>query len=187
MRHIRRPASLQALLALTSVVLLLSLPLDVMAESFSGKVIEVVDGDTIIVLDEPHQHKVKLLGIDAPENRQPYGPESQAMLAELIAGETVVVAFTERDKQKRLIGKVIFKGQDVSYLQLQHGMAWSYQHHQKLQEAEDRSLYVHTEKLARKLKIGLWADKWPQAPWAFRKKAEIQRKAAIKSKAAHSQ
>ncbi|MBL8506713.1 MAG: hypothetical protein JNJ51_10185, partial [Methylobacillus glycogenes] len=69
---------MQALLALTSVVLLLALPLDVMAESFSGKVIDVVDGDTIIVLDEPHQHKVKLLGIDAPENRQPYGPESQA-------------------------------------------------------------------------------------------------------------
>lgn len=176
MSHIHRFSSLQKLLALTILTLFFMAPWSVIAESFSGEVVDVLDGDTIMVMHESTPIKVKLIGIDAPETKQPYGAESKQMLAELIAGETVVVAFLERDKYKRTIGKVIFKGQDVSYLQIQHGMAWFYKQHQKTQDPEDRLMYAHTEKLARKLKIGLWADKWPQAPWAFRKKAEAQRK-----------
>lgn len=174
MHDFRRPSWFSYPSAITLMLLILSQNLA--AETLSGEVINVADGDTITIQDGNEQHKIRLLGIDAPEAKQPYGAKSQETLAELIAGETVVVDFSKRDKAKQILGKVIYKGQDVNLRQIQHGMAWHYKYHEKDQEHEDRALYAHTAKLARKLKVGLWADKWPQAPWAYRKQVEAKRK-----------
>lgn len=44
------------------------------ADTLTGLVIGVADGDTITVLDDARtQHKVRLAGIDAPEKGQPFG------------------------------------------------------------------------------------------------------------------
>ncbi len=48
---------------------LLSLPAS--ADSLTGKVIKITDGDTLYVLDANYQqHKIRLVGIDAPERKQ---------------------------------------------------------------------------------------------------------------------
>ena len=53
-----------------SLLLLLTLPL-AQAETLTGRVVRVTDGDTIVVLDASKvQHKIRLTGIDAPE-REP--------------------------------------------------------------------------------------------------------------------
>ncbi|SEO49542.1 hypothetical protein SAMN05216404_1282 [Nitrosospira multiformis] len=47
------------------------------AEILSGKVVKIADGDTLTVLDKSNrQHKIRLLGIDAPEHAQPFGTVS---------------------------------------------------------------------------------------------------------------
>ena len=52
------------------ILLLLTLPL-AQAETLSGRVVRVTDGDTIVVLDASKvQHKIRLTGIDAPERGQ---------------------------------------------------------------------------------------------------------------------
>lgn len=52
------------------------------AETLSGYVVGVSDGDTIAVLDaNRQQHKIRLAGIDAPEKKQPFGDQSQKNLA----------------------------------------------------------------------------------------------------------
>lgn len=57
-----------------------------------GKVVSVIDGDTIKVLDdENREHKIHLSGIDAPERGQPYGTKSRDYLASLVAGKEVKV------------------------------------------------------------------------------------------------
>jgi len=44
------------------------------AATFTGTVVSVADGDTITVLTaEKKQHKIRLLGIDAPEKAQAFG------------------------------------------------------------------------------------------------------------------
>lgn len=51
------------------------------AETLAGKVVAVVDGDTIRVLDSRKvQHTVRLHGIDAPEGGQAYGQRSKQHL-----------------------------------------------------------------------------------------------------------
>ncbi len=44
------------------------------ADSFTGKVVKITDGDTLYVLDANYkEHKIRLAGIDAPERKQAYG------------------------------------------------------------------------------------------------------------------
>ena len=44
---------------------------------FSGKVVAVADGDTITVLHDKVQVKVRLTEIDAPEKKQAFGNRSK--------------------------------------------------------------------------------------------------------------
>ncbi len=54
--------------------LLLCCSLAASADSLTGKVVKITDGDTLYVLDANHQqHKIRLAGIDAPERKQAYG------------------------------------------------------------------------------------------------------------------
>ena len=49
----------------------------VFAEDFTGKVISITDGDTVTVLTDNKQTKVRLAEIDTPEKNQPYGKNAK--------------------------------------------------------------------------------------------------------------
>lgn len=54
------------------------------AETLSGRVVGVSDGDTITVLDgSRQQHKIRLLGVD-PEKAMPFGQRSKESLSRLV-------------------------------------------------------------------------------------------------------
>jgi endonuclease YncB( thermonuclease family) len=69
----------RSLRVVPSVVLLLGLLLgSAIADTISGRVVGVADGDTLTVLDaSKQQHKIRLDGIDAPEKAQPFGQRSK--------------------------------------------------------------------------------------------------------------
>ncbi|MCG8427291.1 MAG: thermonuclease family protein [Chromatiales bacterium] len=48
--------------------LLLALPLTLQAETASYPLVDIIDGDTLLVSIDGKQHKIQLLGIDAPED-----------------------------------------------------------------------------------------------------------------------
>lgn len=78
---------------------LFAVPLLGGAETLSGKVVKVVDGDTVYVLGAAEQqHKVRLAGIDAPERGQPFGMRSTDHLARIVAGRMVAVDWRKRDR-----------------------------------------------------------------------------------------
>ena len=56
------------------LTLILLLPLSLFA--FSAKVVKISDGDTITILQNKEQTKVRLYGIDAPEKKQDYGQKT---------------------------------------------------------------------------------------------------------------
>ena len=71
--------------------LLLTFTSFLLADELRGKVVSIADGDTITVLDaDKKQHKVRLIGIDAPEKKQAFGAKSKARLGELVASKDVV-------------------------------------------------------------------------------------------------
>lgn len=59
-----------------------------------AKVVEVVDGDTIRVRLEESVHRVRYIGIDAPERDDLLGPAATEANQSLVAGQTVIL---ERD------------------------------------------------------------------------------------------
>jgi endonuclease YncB( thermonuclease family) len=135
-----------------------------------GRVVRVVDGNTLVVEAQTTKAQVRVLlrGMDAPELRQPFGAESRRSLETLIGGASVRVEFKNTDKYGQVYGLVLKDGEDVNLEQLAAGMAW---HHLRLANelpAAERKLYEETEREARRARRGLWKDAAPVAPWQFR-------------------
>ncbi len=139
------------------------------ADTLTGKVVKVADGDTITVLDNNTQHKIRLQGIDAPERKQPFGNASRKHLASLVAGKTVTVKWAKRDRYSRIVGFVLVDGHDVNLAQVKAGMAWFYRYYQRELSSEDRRRYATAENQARTDRLGLWQDKNPMPPWEWRR------------------
>ncbi len=75
------------------------------AAEIQGKVIRVLDGDTIEVKTLPAKIvvyevpiRVRLINIDAPEKKQPFGRWSTNQLKTLLAGQSVTVSYTQTDR-----------------------------------------------------------------------------------------
>lgn len=130
--------------------------------ALSGKVISIHDGDTITVLQDKRQIKVRLYGIDAPELKQPYGKKSKRFLANLIAGKGVEVEENGKDRYKRTIGIVYLGGTDISAQIVANGYAWAYRKFSKK--------YTLQESQAKSQRLGLWQDKEPTPPWEWRRR-----------------
>ncbi len=68
--------------------LLIGLSLVASADTLTGKVVKITDGDTLYVLDANYkEYKIRLAGIDAPERKQAYGLASRKHLASIVAGQ----------------------------------------------------------------------------------------------------
>ena len=151
-----------------SYSLMLIFPL-AQAETLTGRVVRVTDGDTIVVLDASKvQHKIRLTGIDAPERGQAFGTKSKEHLSDLVAGKSVVVDYSKYDRYQRILGKVLVNGEDVNLEQVEAGMAWHYKKYQGEQSPSDRVKYSDAELEARRHKLGLWHDPNPIPPWEYR-------------------
>ncbi len=131
-----------------------------------GEVVSIADGDTITVLQDRKQYKVRLAEIDAPEKKQPYGQKSKQALSDWVFGKYVNVEQVDTDRYGRIVGKVYVGGIYVNAEMVRNGHAWVYPKY-----AKDENLY-QLEKLAREQRLGLWALQEDQRvpPWEWRKR-----------------
>ena len=135
-----------------------------------GRVVGVTDGDTVTVLDaQKKQHRIRLVGIDAPESKQAFGQKSKDLLAQWVYGQEVRIEHTKTDRYKRILGKVWIEDRDINLAMVESGMAWYYKQFSRDLSPSDRALYEKAETSARQQRLGLWADAHPQAPWDFRR------------------
>ena len=140
------------------------------AETLTGRVVGIADGDTITVLDSTNDpHKVRLAGIDAPEKGQAFGNAAKQNLASMVAGKAVSVEYVKFDRYQRLVGKVTVNGSDVQLEQLRAGLAWWYKKYERDQSPRDRATYASVEQGAQEAKRGVWRDKDPVPPWEWRR------------------
>ena len=137
---------------------------------FPGRVVGVLDGDTVDVLTVDHvQERIRLMGIDAPEKAQAFGQRSKQFLADLVFGKTVEIEWRHRERYGRIVGRVLLDGRDVNLEMVQAGLAWHYKAYEREQRPEDRELYAFAETAARKKSQGLWGDLNPIPPWNYRR------------------
>lgn len=150
-------------------------------QSLDGLVTGIADGDTLYVLDVRRKpHKVRLLGIDAPERGQAYGERSKQSLARLAFRKQVGVDWQERDQYGRILGRVRVaapecrqgncpKTLDANLEQVRLGLAWWNKKFADSQLPGDAHRYAAAERQARKAGAGLWADSDPVPPWRWRR------------------
>ncbi|HJX90548.1 MAG TPA: thermonuclease family protein, partial [Pyrinomonadaceae bacterium] len=109
----------------------------------------VQDGDTITVLDAANaNHRIRLVGINAPENGQAFGTRSGQNLSQAVFNKVVTIEWSKHDRYGRILGKVMLGSQDVCLEQISAGMAWHYKYYQDEQTPEDRKLYADAEDTA---------------------------------------
>ncbi|EJM9018227.1 thermonuclease family protein [Salmonella enterica] len=133
------------------------------AAEIRGKVIRVLDGDTIDVLQDKNPVRIRLANIDAPEKKQAYGRWSTNQLKGLVAAQPVTVTYTQTDRYGRIIGRVFTtNGTEASRFMVQSGAAWVYERYNA-----DRAL-PGLQREAQAHKRGLWADSNPVPPWIWR-------------------
>lgn len=132
---------------------------------FNGKVVKVIDGDTVDILTPKKQKvRVRLLDIDAPESRQAYGNAARKYLASLIAGKNVFVKENKKDIYQRTLGTIFLNQININAKMVESGFAWAYRY----KGVANNKNMVKLESKAKQNEKGLWKDKHPIAPWDFR-------------------
>ena len=158
---IRRP-----LICILPIIMLIVIPSPLFA--WQGNVVGITDGDTIHVLHDNQEIKIRLWGIDCPEKHQDFGNRAKQQTSELAYGRTVEILEIDKDRYGRTVAMVkLPNGQVLNEALICSGMAWVYRKYCKREEECAR--WLELEAKARDQKIGLWSMPEPIPPWDFRK------------------
>jgi endonuclease YncB( thermonuclease family) len=159
---------------LVAVLLALATFAGAHAETITGTVVSIADGDTLTLLDATRtQHKIRLAGIDAPEKAQPYGNVSRQNLGKLAFQKRADAECGKRDRYGRWVCTVYVSGKDVNLAQLEAGLAWWYRKYAPEQSPGQRAAYEAAEAAAHAGRVGLWQDNNPVPPWEWRRNQRL--------------
>jgi micrococcal nuclease len=139
------------------------------ANTLSGVVVAVHDGDTFTLQSRGSLYKVRLSDIDAPEMGQVFGKQARQFTEDRVLGHQVRVNVALVDVHDRRVGEVIVDDGWVLNEELVHaGLAWHYRvnpiRNERLQRLEHDAFSK---------KLGLWVEKEPLPPWEFRRESHI--------------
>ncbi len=148
------------------MLLLASVPA-VAGSTYMGKVVRILDGDTLEVVRaqgaERTIQRIRLASIDAPESTQDFGEVSRQALAGLCFGKMAQIDPQKQDRYGRTLANVTCDGAaDTAAMMVASGMAWVYTRYSS--DSALRSL----EQRARHDRLGLWSRPNPVPPWEYR-------------------
>lgn len=134
------------------------------AEEFAGRVVGVIDGDTIDVLHDGKAERIRLNGIDCPEKGQAYGQKAKQAASDLLFGKDATLHTHGKDKYGRTIGDLLLQdGMNVNQELVRQGWCWWYRKY-----APRDTLLEGLEREAREAGKGLWVDPQSVSPWEWR-------------------
>ena len=120
------------------------------AHAWSGKCVNVIDGDTIKVMHLGTIERIRLYGIDCPEKKQAFFGAAKQFTADLVLEKTVEVEATGIGRYGRTIAWVYAGGKCLNRGLLKAGLARHFKRYSK-----DPDL-AQLEILAKQKKIGIW-------------------------------
>lgn len=141
-------------------ILFFSLSANALSEEFMGRVVGVMDGDTVLVVRNNGQQapiKIRLALIDAPEKDQEFGLASRQSLVEILLNKEVRVTTQAVDDYGRLIAMIRTGDLNVNHEQIQRGWAW------ETSRFHSNKVLVAMQQEAQQNHRGLWAGSSPIA------------------------
>lgn len=159
-------------LSLITVFLVCSSDSHCQTQSFTARVSYVADGDSLVVKVDGRKIRIRLWGIDAPEEGQSYSREAERLTKQLIFGRLVTIVPVERDDYGRLVANVFVGQKNVSEELVRSGLAWVHIYY--CRKWICRSWRV-LEENARREQRGLWAGDSYVAPWEWKRQKRSRR------------
>jgi micrococcal nuclease len=132
-------------------------------EEFTAKVIEVLDGDTVLIARAGGLLKIRMAEIDAPEKAQAFGADSAQSLSGMVMGKQVKFVSQTMDQYDRMVAHLSVNGLDVNAEQIRRGMAWEYSNF------HSNKALITLQSEAKQAPRGLWVQSDPIPPWEWRK------------------
>jgi micrococcal nuclease len=133
-------------------------------ERLEGRVVKIVDGDTIHVMIGARREKVRYIGVDTPETHKPgtpvqcYGRAASAYNARLLTGRSVELRTDAeaRDRYGRLLAYVLRRpdGLFVNAELVRQGFATTLTIPPNVAHADE---FLRLQRAARQAGRGLWA------------------------------
>ena len=150
---------------LKKIILFFIIAISVFAQTITGKVTYVSDGDTIHLVSNNQKYKIRFYGIDTPEKSQKFGLEAKEFTYNRVFGKTVEVEIKDTDRYGRNVGTVHYdNGKDLNFELVKNGYAWWYE-----QYAKNNQQLKMAQEYAKANKLGFWVQHNPVAPWDYRK------------------
>ena len=136
------------------------------SQTYTGKVIGIKDGDTVVVLDSlNYQTTLRLAEVDCPEKSQAFGTRAKQFTSDEIYLKQVKYIVTDIDRYGRSIAKIYYDNNKyLSEEIIRNGFGWQYKKY------STSKLLAKLEEEARKNKRGLWIDPNPIYPSDWRRK-----------------
>jgi micrococcal nuclease len=141
----------------------------VVAEDFTAKVINVIDGNTLeVVTTNNETQKLILAGIDCPEMGQTYADKAKKFLEKLTLEKEVTVTIKGKDRLGNYLAEVKLLRNDLDprIELLQEGLAWT---SEKNPIPDFESIRVK----AMERQKGIWKEADPKAPWIYRREQSM--------------
>ena len=141
----------------------------------SGRLVRVVDGDSIVVEIAGKKHDVRLHGIDAPEYAQPLGPEAAKQLQTLVHQADTELYYmqtiNDSDRYHRMVAAIrpSTQRETLNYSMVRSGYAYAYPDHGGLHPT-----ILDAEQNARYQQLGVWSygPQGLERPWNYRKRQQ---------------
>jgi micrococcal nuclease len=129
---------------------------------FTGVVVDVADGDTLMVMIDRQLLKLDLSDINAPAPGQPYATRARLSLEELCEDKTALIDDLGIGRGKHVFAHVMCDGVDAASEQVRRGMAWV-----TAQPGAATASLASIEASAKAERRGLWNDAAPVPPWKW--------------------
>jgi len=94
--------------------------------AWAGKVAGIAGGDTITVLRDKEQVRIRLYGIDTPERGQAFGKKAKQFTSKMVYGKVVEVEPVDIDRYGRTVALVTVFQRLVNEELVNAGLAWVY-------------------------------------------------------------
>jgi micrococcal nuclease len=147
------------------VLLIFFLCVQVYAQTLTGKVIAIKDGDTVVVIDAANnQTTLRLAEVDCPEKKQAFGTKAKQFTSAQVYLKEIKYRVTDIDRYGRSIAKIYYDNNKyLSAEIIKNGFGWQYKKY------SISKLLANLEQEARKNKRGLWLEPYPIYPSDFRR------------------
>ena len=135
-------------------------------EETKGKVVSVLDGNTVEVLTvEGERHKILLFGIDSPDSGQNFSDHAKTLLTKLVLNKDITLVLRGKDRTGTRMGEIQIPGaHDPRHELIREGLTWT---------TENNPEWEMLKEHARNQGLGLWSEEHPMPPWLYRRQQSM--------------